>query len=566
MNLKIRQKMILGMALMIIITMALGVTMMAAFQEVDNIKEGTLMLLEEKLFLQEKEIQHLDWASGLTNAFLTRTAFQGQIDYTKCDFGRWYYQYVTSPEFMAKSDLYRSILQQMEEPHRLLHKSAGEIRQYIDTNQWERAEQVYQNETIKYLATLRELMTKSENELDAIIAEDLANAQAIEDRAVKMSYLVMALSLIIGISIAVWLIRSTIKPINTALERVKDLVDGEGDLTRRIDINTNDEIGDLAKLINQFISNIHSVMKNVNESAQSLAASSEEMAASSEQVNAATQEISNSISQVASDADKQNMAVIEASQALIQLSGLVQLAQSKALSVNQISNVAVNTAQTGRKKVTDTVQAIEVIKEKSQDTSNVVNDLSKLSAKIGEIITTINGIAEQTNLLALNAAIEAARAGEQGRGFAVVAEEVRKLAEQSNVGANEIASLVSEMVKQTQRAVSSMDFGLKAVEDGVRVVQETDTSFAEIISAVEQTVANIKEIVDITNDEVATSDQVVSLIDTVATITENTAANSQQVSAATEEQSATVETLTSAAEEVSAMANLLDDMINKFKI
>lgn len=379
--------------------------------------------------------------------------------------------------------------------------------------------------------------------------------------------LLVGIALVLGIGMALYFASFISKPIRATVE-MSQTVAGL-DLTQNMPQNLTkrqDENGEMAGALQSIIQSLREIIKNINSSAHALAASSQEMAASSEEVNAATEEISTSITQVAGDADRQNDNVIEASQALIQLSSLVQLAQDKASEVNQTSISAMETAQTGRDKVKDTVKAIETIKEKSQGTSEVVNDLSKLSTKIGEIITTINGIAEQTNLLALNAAIEAARAGEQGRGFAVVAEEVRKLAEESNKGANQIASLVSEMMSQTEKAVASMDFGLLAVNDGVKVVNETDMAFAEIIEAVRHTVNNIKEIVDITKDEVATSDQVVELINKVASITESTAANSEEVSAATEEQSATVENLASAAEEISAMSNDLEALVRRFKV
>jgi len=206
------------------------------------------------------------------------------------------------------------------------------------------------------------------------------------------------------------------------------------------------------------------------------------------------------------------------------------------------------------------------ISEVSTETSETLKALEQLSNKVGVIVTTINGIAEQTNLLALNAAIEAARAGEQGRGFAVVADEVRKLSEESTKGANEITTLVGEMVNQISLAVKSMEYGMNAVNEGVAVVSQTDEAFVSIIGSVEQIVKDIKQIDEITKSEVASSEQIIKLIDSVATRTEGTAASSEQVSASTEEQVATIQNLSSVAEEVSAMANELNILVEKFRI
>ena len=161
-----------------------------------------------------------------------------------------------------------------------------------------------------------------------------------------------------------------------------------------------------------------------------------------------------------------------------------------------------STAQMGRSKVKETVEAMEVINRSTGDTADILGVLNNLSKRIGGIIHTINEIAEQTNLLALNAAIEAARAGEHGRGFTVVAEEVRKLSIQSNQGASQIADMVKEMVSQTEKAVKSMEYGKQAVDNGVKITDETDETFKDIIDAVEQIVTNIEEITDITKDEI----------------------------------------------------------------
>jgi methyl-accepting chemotaxis protein len=339
---------------------------------------------------------------------------------------------------------------------------------------------------------------------------------------------------------------------------------GEGDLTVIAAIHTKDEIQDLANSFNQMIEHQALIVSQVRSGAQELAAASEEMAASSEQVNATTQSIGSSIQEVAKDMDQQNHSVVEVSKVLVQLSSLVQLAQSKAVGANKSAEHTMETAAQGRNKVNETVSAMEVIEDSTNDTAEVLRALNDLSLRIGGIINTINQIAEQTNLLALNAAIEAARAGEHGRGFAVVAEEVRKLSEESNRGANEITIMVEEMVTQTEKAVLSMNHGKNAVENGVKVVNETDQSFIGIIRAVEDMVKDIKEILQITKDEVATSDQVIRLIDSVATITESTSANGEEVAAATEEQSAAVETLAATAEEASSMANALDELVRKF--
>ena len=341
---------------------------------------------------------------------------------------------------------------------------------------------------------------------------------------------------------------------------------GEGDLTVKAEIKTKDEMQVLGEAFNNMIERQAGIVRQVRSGAQELAASSEETAAASEQISASAQQVSASIQEVATGAQKQNDHIVDVSKVLVQLSSLVQLAQNKAVLASNNSMNALETAGQGRSKVNETIQAIDVISKSAADTGEIIQVLNELSSKVGGIINTINSIAEQTNLLALNAAIEAARAGEHGRGFTVVAEEVRKLSDQSNAGAREIATLVREMIRNTELAVNSIANGKMAVENGVKVAGETDEAFVAIMSAAQQIAASIEEIVDITKDEVATSDQVIKLIDTIATITETTSANSQEVSAAVEEQTATTETLAASAEEASAMAGSLEQLVKIFKI
>jgi methyl-accepting chemotaxis protein len=169
-------------------------------------------------------------------------------------------------------------------------------------------------------------------------------------------------------------------------------------------------------------------------------------------------------------------------------------------------------------------------------------------------------------MLALNAAIEAARAGEQGKGFSVVSEQIRKLSEQSNAGANEIATLVNKMVEQTKKAVISMQSAKEAVKNGAGVANDTDQSFVSIINAVEDTAANVREIVDVTKDEVATSDQIVKLIDSIASTVEHNGQMTEEVASAIEESSASIQALAATAEETNAMAASLENLVEKFKI
>ncbi|MDF2930508.1 MAG: methyl-accepting chemotaxis sensory transducer, partial [Anaerospora sp.] len=188
------------------------------------------------------------------------------------------------------------------------------------------------------------------------------------------------------------------------------------------------------------------------------------------------------------------------------------------------------------------------------------------SKEIGQIVDTISGIAGQTNLLALNAAIEAARAGEQGRGFAVVAEEVRKLAEQSQNAAKQIATLISEIQGDTDKAVSAMNAGTREVKLGAEVVNASGVAFQEIVAMILKGSNQTKEISVAIEHIAAGSGQIVNSVNEINELSKTASAEAQTVSAATEEQAASMEEVASASQSLSHLAVNLQDDVSKFRI
>lgn len=385
---------------------------------------------------------------------------------------------------------------------------------------------------------------------------------------IAVSYTGMLVIAILAIGLCIALGVVITRMIHNPIVEIEKLMSqvGAGDLTVRGKVLGKDEIGELNLSFNDMIVRQARVVGTVESASQELAAASEEMAASSEQVTTSAEEIANTIQNVANEAKRGDETMVEASQALLEMSSLVQIAKSRAESAVANSQITTDAAEEGRQTVKETVIRMDNIKEKTVETEKIIATLNQYSEQIGLITDTITSLAKQTNLLALNAAIEAARAGEAGRGFAVVAEEVRKLAEQSNQGATEVAALVKKVSDSTAAAVLSMQQSRSEVEEGVTIVNQAGQALDNILGAVGSTVRDIDNIVEVTDEEVAKSEKIVGLINTLASVIETTDKHAQQVAAAAQEISAGMENIASSAEETSAMATDLKNTVESFKV
>ncbi|AIF52680.1 methyl-accepting chemotaxis protein [Pelosinus sp. UFO1] len=393
-----------------------------------------------------------------------------------------------------------------------------------------------------------------------LVAQSIANGKSVMTTSTVISVLV----LVLGIIIAITLTNMIRRPI-TKLTAIAHQY-AQGDLRGDIEVTSSDEIGQLAGSLQEMHKHFVEMISNIRSASEQLAAASQEMAASTEEVTSSSEEVSANMQQLAQEADLGNRSMLEASQALVELSSLIQIAKSKADNTVENSETTLVAAEDGRHRVTDSVTRMDNIKEQTQHSSQIIGELNTYSQQISQITNTITNLAKQTNLLALNAAIEAARAGEHGRGFAVVAEEVRKLAEQSDQGAQEITSLVNVVTEKTNLAVAAMAQNVVEVESGVSTVNAAGKALDSILLEVKKTVMETQEIGKVTSSEVASSEQIIKLIDALATMIESVAAHGEEIAASSQQQSAAMQTVAASAEETSAMAHQLKGSVEKFKV
>lgn len=384
-------------------------------------------------------------------------------------------------------------------------------------------------------------------------------------QAQTLLLIVNILVALVAIGIGIFVSRSISKPIRQITGCANELAKGN---LREEDVlvKSSDEIGQLASSFNAMKENLRLLIKQVMVTTEQVAASSEELNASAEQSAQATTQVAATITEVAAGAGKQATAVDATVAVVEQMSAGIQQVAANANSVSGVAEKTARAASEGDKAVNAAISQMNSIEQSVSSSAQVVTKLGDRSKEIGQIVDTISGIAGQTNLLALNAAIEAARAGEQGRGFAVVAEEVRKLAEQSQDAAKQIANLIAEIQAETGNAVEAMDNGSREVKVGADVVNNAGKAFREIVSLIDEVSSQVREISAAIQQMASGSQQIVTSVRDIDTISKEVSGQTQTVSAATEEQSASMEEIASSSQALAKMAEGLQNAIRKFSV
>ena len=390
-------------------------------------------------------------------------------------------------------------------------------------------------------------------------------SSAAEDHAglvlALLAVLVLALLTVLGLAV----VKGITTPLQAMVKACEDLASGDfRDKPRQI--LQKDELGQLAAALYAARSNLQKAFRQVTESAEQVAASAQQLTASAEQSATAITQVAESVSNVAAGAEKQLYTVDESSVIVEAMGTSLQNTIEHANHSVENSRQATEQAGAGSIAVEKAVEQMAHIEKTVNNSAAVVGKLGERSKEIGQIVDAISGIAGQTNLLALNAAIEAARAGEQGRGFAVVAEEVRKLAEQSQEAAKQIAGLIKEIQGDTEQAVLAMDQGTRDVKVGTQVVDDAGQTFTQIRQLVEDMSEQGQAIFNSIQEIEAGNQMIVSSVKDIDEISKQAVEETQTVSAATQEQSASMQEIASSSQSLAHMAQELQAAVNQFKI
>jgi len=328
------------------------------------------------------------------------------------------------------------------------------------------------------------------------------------------------------------------KPIVGMAAALKDIAEGEGDLTRTIPITGSNEICEMATYFNSFIEKLNRIVVSIKGYSGSISSGTEELSKRME-------EISSAESVLAETSTNTSTAVEE-------MAGNISMIAQNTGNASSNADETEGLARDGKKAVQQTIDGINKVKAVLEKGADDVKNLGDITGQIGSVATVINDIADQTNLLALNAAIESARAGEHGRGFAVVADEVRKLAERTAQSTQEITKMIGTIQQETNNVIRRMEEANAEVVAGVRLADGTGAILAEIVVKV----GELKQMVNLVANSTREQSQATNEI-SVQTL---------KVSESVEETGKAVNQSSDSTKEIASVCEKLNDIVGMFKL
>lgn len=492
-----------------------------------------------------REVDHLVWTDKVS-AFIQnngKTPLDVQLDGTQCAFGKW----LEGEGRTQLEDLVPGIqrkLADIEEPHSQLHASAAKIQRLVESGKEAEAEQVFNEETRKDSKQVTGMLQSVRLQVAEEAYQDQKAYEKMNRYANQLIWLLTVLA--IGSSVILFLVisRSLVLPLRRIAKDCRKIA--AGDLSVRIHSQRQDEIGLIARGLDEMVETVSEKLAKIDAQAAESRAQTEEikkalaeskekgeriteiirtMSAISEQAVQMTDELEHDSAQLASSAEQVRGGSQTQQERLETISGSLSdikqavgdIAANASIAAEGAA-VTLEKAQRGAEVVVQSVDSIQRVHTVASRLRQDMEELGRQAETIGQVMNVISDIADQTNLLALNAAIEAARAGEAGRGFAVVADEVRKLAEKTMHATQEVGDKISSIQQSVATGVSNMTEASEAVETSSELAHQSGQSLKEIVDLAKENTASAHSIATATEQHAAASTTIIAHLEEITAI------------------------------------------------
>lgn len=402
----------------------------------------------------------------------------------------------------------------------------------------------------------------SQNMSSRIVDAD-KKLQSIFTKLLSAQVIIILILLAISIVTSLFFAKYFIQPIKKLSTFLKDVANG--DLTRKMEVKSKDEISALFISVNHMIDSLRNMASKMNDLILEVEKDSNVLnnqagvsthvtsivSSAMDEVASGTEQLTSDMFNISAHVEKNDIAVRSMSE---RISKIVEYAQdTKAVTAE------------GQRATENMKNKMNRIVIQSIDSTTIMKKLDQKLQTINDITAFIQDIAEQTNLLSLNAAIEAARAGEQGKGFAVVAQEVKKLAEQSRDSVEKISALITEIQRDSSKALENIDIGRESAVQGAEMVKNTADSYDNMIQFIEHLITEIDKIAGASVILSSSSQSISSSVDSVIAISEETSAGVEEVTSMTKEQQQSVHDVKNISDNLHKLTFELRELIKHFK-